>query len=86
MKMNTKKIPLSLLDLAPITEGHSLADAFTNSVRLARQVGLAGGLTEAQACLLLAMLDGAETRASATRTPNFIEQFFYYFFKHFTSL
>ena len=34
--MTTTNIPLSLLDLAPITEGHTLAEAITNSVRLAQ--------------------------------------------------
>ena len=40
--MNTTSIPLSLLDLAPITEGHSLTDAITNSVRLAQAAEAAG--------------------------------------------
>lgn len=40
--MNTTNIPLSLLDLAPVTEGHSLADAITNSVRLAQAAETAG--------------------------------------------
>lgn len=40
--MNATNIPLSLLDLAPITEGHSLAEAITNSVRLAQAAEAAG--------------------------------------------
>jgi len=40
--MTTKRIPLSLLDLAPITEGHSLTDAITHSVRLAQAAEIAG--------------------------------------------
>lgn len=40
--MNTTNIPLSLLDLAPVTEGHSLTDAITNSVRLAQAAEAAG--------------------------------------------
>lgn len=35
-----------------------------------------------QACLVLAMLDGVESRASATRKPELVEQFYQYFFKH----
>lgn len=35
-----------------------------------------------QACLVLTMLDGVESRASATRKPALVEQFYQYFFKH----
>ena len=35
--MNKKNIPLSVLDLAVITEGHTPADAFKNSLDLARK-------------------------------------------------
>lgn len=45
---------------------------------------LPGPEAEVQACLLLAMLDGVEARASATQNPGLIEQFFNYFFKHLT--
>lgn len=40
--MNHKHIPLSLLDLAPITEGNTLSEAITNSVRLAQAAEKAG--------------------------------------------
>ncbi|PLR42709.1 LLM class flavin-dependent oxidoreductase [Chimaeribacter arupi] len=40
--MKEKTIPLSLLDLAPITEGNTLSDAITNSVRLAQAAEKAG--------------------------------------------
>lgn len=40
--MSKNSIPLSLLDLAPITEGNSLADAIHNSVRLAKAAEAAG--------------------------------------------
>lgn len=36
MKTTPKKIKYSVLDLAPIAEGHTAADAFNNSVSLAR--------------------------------------------------
>lgn len=35
-----------------------------------------------QASLVLAMLDGVESRSSVTRTPELVEQFYQYFFKH----
>lgn len=35
-----------------------------------------------QAGLVLTMLDGVESRASATRKPELVEQFYQYFFKH----
>lgn len=40
--MNTTHIPLSVLDLAPITEDNSLAEAIANSVRLAQAAEVAG--------------------------------------------
>lgn len=40
--MKDANVPLSLLDLAPITEGHNLADAIRNSVRLAKAAEDAG--------------------------------------------
>jgi len=35
-----------------------------------------------RASLMLAMLDGVESRASATRSPDLVDQFYLYFFKH----
>ncbi|EJD3983036.1 TetR/AcrR family transcriptional regulator [Salmonella enterica] len=35
-----------------------------------------------QACLVLTMLDGVESRASATRRPELVEHFYQYFFNH----
>lgn len=40
--MKEATIPLSLLDLAPITEGHNISDAISNSVRLAQAAEQAG--------------------------------------------
>ena len=40
--MKEKTIPLSLLDLAPSTDGNTLSDAITNSVRLAQAAEKAG--------------------------------------------
>ncbi|XXN66633.1 LLM class flavin-dependent oxidoreductase (plasmid) [Enterobacter ludwigii] len=40
--MKDTYIPLSLLDLAPITEGNNLSDAISNSVRLAKAAEEAG--------------------------------------------
>lgn len=40
--MKNTSIPLSLLDLAPITEGYNLSDAISNSVRLAKAAEDAG--------------------------------------------
>jgi len=42
MTMKDTYIPLSLLDLAPITEGNNLSDAISNSVRLAKAAEEAG--------------------------------------------
>lgn len=49
---------------------------------LSATFSLTGSEAREQACLVLTMLDGVESRASAIRKPELVEQFYQYFFKH----
>jgi len=86
---------VSLTEMAGRCEESSLIAETCEALFLERTVALSkilraayflnGSEASDRACLILTMLDGVESRASAIRKPELVEQFYQYFFKHMKS-